>query len=370
MPDLVYAPAGLYGVVVSQTKIAKSTADGSLIYRGYSIQDLVENSNFEEVAYLICKERLPTRREFDDFKSKLTASMIVPKDVLDILRCLPRDSSSMDALRAGLSILATKENVVNPDSATFSIAAKMPTMIASGHRLRRGQRAVVPNSRYGYAENFLRMLLARRISELDATAFEKVLILYMEHDFNASAFTVRVVASTKADIYSAVIAGLSALKGPLHGGANQDVISLMNEIRSPDQAEKVVKNKLEAGEKVPGFGHRIYKTVDPRAQIAKRLLKSLSAEHPAAATLYETCTTVESVMWREKRIPANLDFYAAPIFSTIGISVKLYTSIFAMSRVFGWIAHFEEQSNEAKLIRPEAEYVGLKDLKYIQLDIR
>jgi citrate synthase len=363
-------PKGLYGVIVSQTEIAKSTSDGSLIYRGYGIEDLVRNASFEEVAFLVSEGFLPNSQEYERFRESMSASMGVPALVYDVLKRLPADAHSVDVLRTGLSILGSMDKGADAAAARFSLASKMPALVANGFRLRSGLDVVTPLDGLGYAGNFLYMLTGRRGSRVDIATFEKALILYMEHDFNASAFTVRVVASTKADIYSAIIAGLSALKGPLHGGANQDVVTLLSEVGRPGMAERVIKEKLATGEKVAGFGHRIYKTVDPRAQIAKELLKNLVNEHGPDLSLYETCATIEAVMWREKKLPANLDFYAAPIFYTLGIPATLYTSIFAMSRVFGWIAHYEEQSKEGKIIRPEAEYVGLRDLKYVPLDVR
>jgi citrate synthase len=370
MPELIRAPNGLYGVIVSQSEIAKSAPDGSLIYRGYDIGELVRNASFEEVAFLISEGFLPNGREYERFRKSLSASMDVPPLVYEVLRRLPAYANSVDVLRTGLSVLASMDKGADATAARLSLASKMPALVANGFRLGSGLDVITPLDGLSYAENFMYMLTGERRSGIDVATFERALILYMEHDFNASAFTVRVVASTKADIYSAIIAGLSALKGPLHGGANQDVVTLLSDVGGPEMAEHVIKEKLAAGVKVAGFGHRIYKTVDPRAQIAKELLKNLVNERGLDSSLYETCNTIETVMWREKKLPANLDFYAAPIFYTLGIPVALYTSIFAMSRVFGWIAHYEEQSKEGKIIRPEAEYVGLRDLKYVPLDAR
>ena len=370
MSDLIRVPAGLYGVVVSQTQIAKGTADGHLVYRGYDIGDLVRHANFEETAYLVSEGSLPNRKEYEAFSRRLHASMGVPADVLGALKLHPASANSIDVLRTGISILGAKDRKADVKSARFSLAAKVPTLVANGYRLRNGLKPIAPRRGLGYAANFLFMLNGHPGADDDVSALEKALVLYMEHDFNASAFTVRVVTSTKADVYSAVIAGLCALKGPLHGGANQDVTALLKVVGRPELAEKVISKRLVAGEKVPGFGHRIYKTVDPRAQIAKNILKDLVAEHRDAALLYETCVAVEAFMWKEKKIPANLDFYAAPIFYAIGIPTTLNTSIFAMSRVFGWIAHYEEQSREGKLIRPDAEYVGKKGLAYTPLSAR
>jgi citrate synthase len=370
MAELIRVPNGLYGVIVSQTKIAKSSPEGALIYRGYSIDDLVENASFEEVAYLVSNGSLPDKTKYDEFRRKIIASMTVPAVVYEVLKRLPRETRPVEILCVGLSLLGAMSKDESSNEAKFSLAGKVPALVANGYRLREGLRPMPPNTQLGYAGNFLSMLTGRRYEDADVTDFEKLLILYMEHDFNASAFTVRVVASTRADVYSAVIAGLCALKGPLHGGANQDVVKLLAEVELPRSAKTTIKARLSKGEKIPGFGHRIYKTVDPRARIAKRLLKGLVERHPEQATVYELCDAIEATMWNEKRLPANLDFYAAPIFHALDLPASLNTSMFAMSRVFGWIAHYEEQLKEAKIIRPDAEYLGLKGLKYVPIEKR
>jgi citrate synthase len=214
------------------------------------------------------------------------------------------------------------------------------------------------------------MLTDRPPSEYDSWVFERVLILYMEHDFNASSFTVRVVASTTADPYAAVTAGLAALKGPLHGGANEAAMRMLLELREPERARDYVMTALMEKRKVVGFGHRVYKNFDPRARMCKAYLREMLRRRGEDDKLYRLCVEIEREMWEKKRIPPNLDFYAGPIFYLLGIPIELYTPIFAATRVFGWITHYNEQIDEKKLIRPEANYVGPSGLEYVPLDKR
>jgi citrate synthase len=225
----------------------------------------------------------------------------------------------------------------------------------------------------GYAANLLYMLRGSLPGGSESRALEKELILYMEHDLNASSFTVRVIASTRADIFAAVTGGLAALKGPLHGGANEEAMKMLLQIGEPEKAEAYVADLLSKGEKIMGFGHRIYKKVDPRAQLSKQLLKELIEQsHSKAQTdkLYRLCDAVERTVWTAKQLPANLDFYAAPIFYTLDIPIELYTPIFAAGRIVGWVAHYNEQWAENKIIRPDATYVGPRNLTYLPIDQR
>jgi citrate synthase len=243
-------------------------------------------------------------------------------------------------------------------------------LAANCHRVPKGETPRIPAEGLGFAASLLHMLTDREPSEYDLWVFERALILYMEHDLNASSFTVRVVASTLADPYAAVSAGLASLKGPLHGGANEGAMEMLLSVGDPNGVRPYLDEALGGGKKIIGFGHRIYKRFDPRALILKDCLKEMLRRRGGDDALYRLCDTMEAEMMRRKGIPANLDFYAAPVFYLLGIEIPLYTPIFAASRVFGWMAHYDEQVAENKLIRPDATYVGPTDLRYAPIERR
>lgn len=363
-------PKGLSGVAVTETTIAKSDADGTLLYRGYDINDLAKSASFEETAYLILKGKLPEKSELESFNSNLSSKMRVDPDVYKIIRELPNDSHPMDVLRTAVSAMGSIDREKNGAEIQLSIAAMMPVLVANAPRVLRGERTVEPKRGLPYAANFLLMITGVEPPRLDTWILERELIFYMEHDLNASSFTVRVVASTLADPYAAVTAGMAALKGPLHGGANEAAMQALLTIRDARGAKQFVEQAFAGGRKVIGFGHRIYKSFDPRARLSKRYLKQLLEGKGKGDSLYVVCDTMEKEMWKRKSLPANLDFYAAPVFYTLGIPIPLFTPIFAASRVFGWLAHYNEQVGESKLIRPDATYVGLKNLKYVPVSER
>lgn len=370
MSEIIRVPPGLYGVAVTDTSISKSGTDGSLTYRGYDIKELFDKASFEESAFLILEGRLPNRRELDDFVSKLHDKISVPEAVYQMVRSIPRDSHPMDVLRTAVSGLGTIESSLPPREQQYSLIAKMPALVANCYRIVRGMETVPPDPNLGLAANLLHMLSGRRPDHFDARAFERELILYLEHDLNVSTFTVRVVASALADVYSASTAGLAALKGPLHGGANEAAMHMLLEIGSADGAAEYLGKQLGQGKKIMGFGHRVYKKVDPRAQLSKGLLKSLLEHKHMDENLYLLCDAAERYMLENKRIPANLDFYAAPIFYTLSIPIEVYTPIFAASRIVGWISHYNEQLSDNKLFRPDSIYVGPGGLVYVPLENR
>lgn len=371
--NLLRAPAGLDGVAVAETKIGKSEKSGSLIYRGYPIQELVENASFEEVAHLILVGALPTIRELQSFSARLKSESRPDPRVFDLMRRLPPSSHPMDVLRTAVSSLAS----LDPGEGAMadrelSLAAKLAPIAANCLRVPAGKPPIEPSGELGFAENLLRMSSGRERgpSASDVRVFERVLILYMEHDLNASSFTVRVVGSTGADPYAAVTSGLAALKGPLHGGANEAVMKMLLEVGEPERAVAYVDDALDAKKKLMGFGHRVYKQFDPRARYCKQYLAQLAKEADQADRLYHLCDNLEKEMWEKRKIPPNLDFYAAPIFYLLGIPVALDTPIFAASRVFGWLSHYNEQREENKLIRPDAIYTGPSGLRYVPPDRR
>jgi citrate synthase len=370
LPNDPKVTPGLTGVSAADTSIGKSDSDGTLIYRGYPIKDLTDSATFEEVAYLVTRGNLPGRSELEGFRSSLNEEAEAPSEVFEVMRQLGKGAHPIDALRTACSALGSIDKKQRLEDQQTSIEAKTAVMAANCHRVPRGDGAVRPSGLLGYSSDLLRMLTKREPTEFESWVFERALIVYMEHDLNASSFTVRVVASTLADPYAAASAGLAALKGPLHGGANEAAMEMLLKVGSPQGVMPYLEAEFKAKRKIPGFGHRIYRKADPRAQILKGLLKELLKKRGGDDSLFRLCDTMETEMKERKNIPANLDFYAAPIFYLLGIEIPLYTPVFAASRVFGWMAHYSEQLLENKLIRPDATYVGPTDLRYVGLDER
>ncbi|MDG7011066.1 MAG: hypothetical protein JRN57_02995 [Nitrososphaerota archaeon] len=363
-------PRGLAGVSVADTKISKSASDGSLVYRGYPIADLAANASFEETAYLVVNGRLPTRGELRAFTNGLDGRSHVDRRVFGIMRDLGKQAHPIDVIRTAVSALGSLDREKTVAGEEASIQAKMSVLAANSRRVPGGQRPRLPKEGLGFADDLLQMLTKREASGFERWVFERVLIFYMEHDMNASSFTVRVVASTLADPYAAASAGLASLKGPLHGGANEAAMEMLLEVKDPARVVEFMDKTFREGRKLMGFGHRVYKAFDPRARLCKEYLKQMVERRREGAWLYELCDAVEREMWERKKIPPNLDYYAAPIFYLLGIEVPLYTPIFAASRVFGWMAHYNEQVEENKLIRPDSEYVGATGLGYTRIGER
>ncbi|MDV3293172.1 MAG: hypothetical protein LYZ70_02775 [Nitrososphaerales archaeon] len=370
MSEQIRAPKGLAGVSVADSKIARSDADGSLVYRGYPIQDIAVNATFEETAFLVLSGSLPSRSGLERFSSELDASSKVDRRIFGLMAALGKNAEPIDVLRTATSALGSLEKKRTAAEMQTSIEAKMSVLAANCFAVPRGKRAVRPRGGAGFAANLLHMLTGKKPQPYDLWAFERVLIFYMEHDLNASSFTVRVVASTLADPYAAATAGLAALKGPLHGGANEAAMRMLLEVRDPAKAAEYVEGTLREGRKVIGFGHRVYKKADPRAQLCKAYLREILRRRGKDDRLFRLCDALEKEMWARKSLPANLDFYAAPIFHLLGIAIPLYTPIFAASRVFGWMAHYNEQVADNKLIRPDATYIGATGLSYVPMSKR
>ena len=362
-------PRGLAGVSVTDTKISKSSADGTLLYRGYPISEIASHAGFEETAYLILKGSLPRRGELESFSSGVRSSAKVSEKTFKIMRELGRTADPIDAVRTACSALGSIDRERDDEKKQMSLEAKMSVLAANSLRVPRGETPRRPERGFGFSDCLLNMLTGKEASEFDRWVFERVLIFYMEHDLNASSFTVRVVASTLADPYAAATAGLASLKGPLHGGANEAAMSMLLEVKDPLKAGEYVGRALKEGRKVIGFGHRVYKEFDPRARLCKGYLRDMVKRH-GDDRLFRLCEAIEEEMWERKRIPPNLDFYAAPIFYLLGVEIPLYTPVFAASRVFGWMAHYNEQVEENKLIRPESDYVGTSGLRYAPLESR
>ncbi|NBC64437.1 MAG: citrate synthase [Bacteroidetes bacterium] len=364
---------GLEGIVAfSTTKSFIDGQKGELIYAGYNIDTLAENATFEEVCFLMWNDRLPTKDELDTLKKKLIDQRELPNPVLNYIKNTNKDAEPMAVLRSAVSMLADfQHNTSNIDSAV-AIAAQMPTIIAAFARAREGKEILTPLKDGSTAFNFLYMLNGEKPGNEAEKTMDLCLILHAEHGMNASTFTGRAICSTQSDMFSAITGAIGALKGPLHGGANTAVMNMLLELeKDPDTADPVefTKKKLENKEKIMGFGHRVYKTFDPRARLLRGMSKSLS-EETGHETLYEWSEAILKTMKDEKNIDPNVDFFSATVYYSIGIKPDLFTCIFAMSRVSGWTAHYIEQDDNNRLVRPRALYIGEKNLDWTPIEER
>ena len=368
---------GLEGVIALESALSSIDGQkGELIYRGYNINDLAEGASFEEVVHLLWNGSLPTQDELDTLRSELQSERALPAPVMDILRNAPDDAHPMAVLRTAVSSLAlydqeadTMEPAANRRKAA-RILAQIPTVIASFDRLRKGKDPISPLDHGSMANNFLYMLNGEEPGEAAERVFDVCLVLHADHGLNASTFTGRVIGSTLSDLYSAVSGAIGALKGPLHGGANREVMRMLLEIdeQGADPAE-YVKQKLADGERVMGFGHRVYETMDPRAAILKDMVRELSEEE-GEMKWYEYSMGILETMQGEKGIDPNVDFFSASTYYQLGLDPDLFTPIFALSRTAGWSAHLIEQWADNRLIRPRAEYVGERDRTFVPIEER
>lgn len=375
-PSATAASTGLRGVVVGTSTVSDVVGDkGQLIYQGYDIHDLAKNSTFEEVAFLLWNKRLPKQSELDELKSAIGASYRVPEEVLEVLRRTPADADPTDVLRTAISALEFYDSNARDISLPVSrqtaikLTAQFPTLVAASDRLKRGLEPVEPLPEENIATNFLYMLKGEKPSEHDARLFDVCLILHADHELNASTFTARVVAGTLATVYASVVAAIGALSGPLHGGANTNVMKTLLEIGELDRVEEFLMSALAAKRKIMGFGHAVYKTEDPRATHLRQFSKE-AGERAGNTKWHEMSRKLEELMMREKGLYPNVDFYSASTYYMMGIPLELYTPIFAVSRITGWTAHILEQYADNKLIRPRAEYVGPRDVPYVPIGKR
>ncbi|MBU5593659.1 citrate synthase [Amphibacillus sp. MSJ-3] len=366
---------GLEGIIVTETKIT-SLIDNQLSFVGYSIDDLIKYSSFEEVIYLLWYKRLPKKSELTDFKQKLFQNMELPKEIYPHLENMDLEKTHpMSILRSIISLLGAYDPA---DSLSYKDAqiekalrlqARIATVITTFSRMRQGKEPVKPKEEYSYAENFLYMLKGKPVAPLEVQAFDQALILHADHELNASTFTARVCVATLSDLYSGITAAIGALKGELHGGANEQVIKMLMEIGEVDQALPYIKEKIAKKEKIMGMGHRVYKKGDPRTKYLKEMSKKLT-KRTGQEKWFQISEIIEDYMKKEKDLPANVDFYSASMYHSMGIEHDLFTPIFAMSRTSGWIAHMFEQYDDNRLIRPRAKYVGPKNLDFIPISDR
>ena len=357
---------GLEGVTALDTQLSAIDGQkGELVYRGYDIRDLAKNASFEEVAYLLWKGELPTQAQLDELGGQLRDARPVHADLLDHLRHhTPKDANPMAAMRTALSMLSAYDDEADTMDADANyrkavrITAKLPTLVAAFDRIRKGKDPIAPTQEGSTASDFLYMLNGEAPGPAAEAIMDAALVLHAEHGLNASTFTARVIGSTLSDMYSAVVGAMGALKGPLHGGANIEVMKTLIALdESGETAQEFVDRKLESKEKIMGIGHRVYKTLDPRATILREMLSDLSTEKGETKWL-EMSDTIRTTVKETKGLDANVDFYSASVYYLLGIETDLYTPIFAISRMTGWTAHLLEQWEDNRLIRPRAEYVG------------
>ncbi|MBI1737600.1 MAG: citrate synthase [Candidatus Rokubacteria bacterium] len=370
--------AGLEDIVVSTSDICFIDGrEGRLVYRGYDVNDLVERSNFEECVYLLWRGSLPSRKDLDVHTRALrsTANRKLPPKMIEILRALPKKTTPMEVLRTGISALSSFDPEAQDNSREASLrkalrlTAQMPTLVAAWERIRRGRPLVVPNPRMSHAANFLYMMTGKKPTALAEKTFDVALILHADHEFNASTFAARVTAATMSDMHSAIVSAIGALKGPLHGGANEQVMLMVEQIGSPARAESWIRKALADKARIMGFGHRVYRVEDPRAKHLRRLATELGQQAGDTSSV-QILDTVAREVTADKKIYPNVDLFSGAAYQTMGIATDQFTPIFAISRVAGWAAHVLEQHGNNRLIRPRAEYTGPERATYVPVEQR
>lgn len=367
---------GLEGVVAAESSVSfVDGIHGRLLYQGYDIHDLAENASFEETVFLLWRGRLPTRTEQDTFRSELVGEMRLPSQVLEMLKLTPPNSHPMAVLRTAISMLAN----FDPDAENTSseanwrkakrLVAQVPTIIADLHRIRSSLPVLSPDPKFGISANFLYMLRGTPPNALEQSAMEVLMVLHADHELNASTFAARVITSTLADMHGALAGAVAALKGPLHGGANQRVMEMILDIPGVDTVQDYIAGMLQNKKRIMGFGHRVYRTEDPRAQHLRKY-SELLCEARNQRHLYEISRRIEQTVLDAKGIYPNVDFYSATVQHAMGIPPEYFTAVFAAARTSGWIAHILEQYADNRLIRPTSVYIGEMGLPFVPVDQR
>jgi 2-methylcitrate synthase/citrate synthase II len=359
-----YSP-GLAGVIAGETAICWVDPNAGLMYRGYDIHEMAQRASFEEVAYLLLNGELPDVKQLVQFRQQIAAERELPAPVIEMLRLMPRSTHPMDMLRTGVSMLSAFDSELSDNShaanvrKSIRLIARVSTLITDGWRISHGDEPLPDKPDLTHAGNFFYKLTGAAPQTWQIRMLDTILVLYADHEFNASTFAARVTASTLAGMYAAVTSACATLKGPLHGGANEESMKMLEEIGTPDRAEAWLKKKLDSKEKIMGFGHRVYKKGDSRVPLMREIGRDLG-KRTGKEQWIPICEKLEETMEREKHLCANVDLYAAPVFWMLGFPPELNTPIFAASRVAGWCAHVTEQHDNNRLIRPRSRYVGPK----------
>jgi citrate synthase len=367
---------GLRNVVAGETRISSIDGQrGILAYGGIDIHELAEHSTFEEVVFLLHRGVLPKRDELREMRDRIAAERPLPRAVRELLALVPAGTHPMTTLRTAVSLLGALDPDANDDAPparerkAIRLTAQMATLVAAIDRVRRGREPIAPERSMSQAGAFLRMLSGERVAPEAERIMDVALILHADHEFNASTFAARVAASTLADVHGAITAAIATLKGPLHGGANEEVMKMLEQVGEPDRVDAWVKDALAQKKKIMGFGHAVYKTEDPRATHLRRMSRELGVA-TGKSKWYEISARIEPLIKEQKGLFPNVDFYSASAYHALGIPTDLFTPVFAVSRVAGWTAHVLEQLGNNKLIRPESDYVGARDVKYVPLQDR
>ena len=371
---------GLAGISAGESAICTCGTGHGLNYRGYDIYDLAEHCEFEEVAYLLLKEKLPNKAELESFKKELIAARSLPKELKEVLKLLPKDAHPMDIMRSACSTLGClereeydvfKASFPNQQKIGTRLLGIFPSVLTFWHHYHTSGKEISTESKQdSIAGYFLESLHQKEPKELWVKAMHASLILYAEHEFNASTFTARVITATMSDVYAGITGAIGALRGPLHGGANEAAMELIEEFSTPEQATQGILDKLARKDKIMGFGHRVYVEKDPRNVVIKAWSKRLSDDVKDTKGLYPISEAIEKVMWEQKKLFPNLDFYSASTYHFMGIPTLYFTPIFIFSRTAGWLAHIFEQRGNNKLIRPSSEYTGPENKAFIPMDKR
>ncbi|MFQ5414764.1 MAG: citrate synthase [Phycisphaerae bacterium] len=376
MPQNVIS--GLEGVPIAESAISRVDGEaGRLEYRGISVEQLAEHSTFEETSWLLLYGALPTMDEFEAFKNDLAAHRHLKYRIVDLIKCLPETGHPMDALQAvaaAIGMFYTERHGMDEPArrlACLRLIAKLPSVVAAFQRLRHGDEHIPPRADLSHAGNFLYMMTGRKPDTVQERILDVSLILHADHTMNASTFAGRVVGSTLADPYCVVSSALGALSGPLHGGANEDVMAMLEDIGAPDRARPHVERMIAEKQKIPGFGHRVYKAMDPRAKVLKTYAEQLA--ETSGSPMYHIAAEVETVVtehYGDKGIWPNVDFYSGIVYSELGIPRDCFTPVFAVSRVSGWLAHWLEQLEGNRIFRPTQKFVGKTDQQYVAMMMR
>ena len=367
---------GLEGVVAAETSTSYvDGVHGRLYYQGYDINDIAEKTTFLEIVYLLWYRKLPTREALNRFRSEIVSEMRLPSPVVEMLKLTPPNSHPMAVLRSAVSMLS----VIDPDANDVSeeanwrkakrLVAQIPTIIADLHRIRKKKPLISPDPNFGISSNFIYMMRGAPPEEVEMNAMDLTMVLHADHGLNASTFTARVITSTLSDMHSAIAGAVGALKGPLHGGANQKVMEMLHEIGNADKVQEYIESMLENKKRIMGFGHRVYRVEDPRARHLRKYSELLCGMTDQKH-LYEMSHKIENIVLKQKGIYPNVDFYSATVQHAMGIPPEYFTTVFAASRTAGWIAHIMEQYADNRLIRPTSKYTGELGLPFVPITDR